>query len=412
MPKTRRRLRVAAMVAVALTLILAEIGSEAAYADGTPSAPSGLVAVTGNGSVTVSFTGSNSAGGSPILYYRVSVFVYGQDTELRADGAASPITVHGLTNGVTYTAKVKARNSSGFGTSSEPTPSFVPAEDESSDPGTTTSTTSATSSMTSDTSSTSSVSSTTTSPPGARAPGDVLDLRLWRLNLPVDPKGGTSGESALVKQPKVLTYTDTSFALNPAGDGVVFTAGVGGATTENSRYARSELRELSPSGSLAAWKADSGTHRMTVTGSVDHLPVNKPQVSAAQIHGSSDLPLIVMATGFCDARCNHDSRTRTIPSGTVRLLTKENGDTSSGVLDPDYALGSRYTLTVEVRGGVATLTYTNLASHFGSTRSFGVTSGQGLYFKAGAYTLSNLKSDAASDYGQTTISALSVTHTP
>jgi Alginate lyase/Fibronectin type III domain len=412
MPKTRRRLRVAAMVAVALTLILAKIDSEAAYADGTPSAPSGLVAVTGNGSVTVSFTGSSSAGGSPILYYRVSVFVNGQDTELRADGAASPITVHGLTNGVTYTAKVKARNSSGFGTSSKPTPSLVPADDESSDPGTTTSTTSTTSATSSTTSDTSSTSSTTTSPPAARAPGDVLDLRLWRLNLPVDSKGGTSGESALVKQPKVLTYSDTSFALNPAGDGVVFTAGVGGATTENSRYARSELRELSPSGSLAAWKADSGTHRMTVTGSVDHLPVNKPQVSAAQIHGSSDLPLIVMATGYCDARCNHDSRTRTIPPGTVRLLTKENGDTSSGVLDPDYALGSRYTLTVEVRGGGATLTYTNLASHFASTRSFGVTSGQGLYFKAGAYTLSNLKSDAASDYGQTTISALSVTHTP
>src|SRR3954452_1526811 len=162
MPKTRRRLRVAAMVAVALTLILAKIGSEAAYADGTPNAPSGLVAVTGNGSVTVSFTGSSSAGGAPVLYYRVSVFMNGQDTELRADGAASPITVHGLTNGVTYTAKVKARNSSGFGTSSKPTPSFVPADDESSDPGTTTSTTSSTSSSTTSTSSTAASTTTTT----------------------------------------------------------------------------------------------------------------------------------------------------------------------------------------------------------------------------------------------------------
>jgi hypothetical protein len=242
-------------------------------------------------------------------------------------------------------------------------------------------------------------------------PGDVLDLRPWRLNLPVDSKGGTSGESALVKQPKVFTYTDPSFALNEARDGVVFTAFVDGATTENSKYARSELRELSASGSLAAWSARSGTHTMTVTGSVDHLPVNKPQVSAAQIHGSSDLPLIVMATGACDAPCDHDPRTRAIPPGHVQLMTKENNDTSRQVLDPDYVLGSRYTLTIEARAGVATLTYTNLASRFSSTASFPVASKQDLYFKAGCYTLSNLNSDAASAYGRTTINALSVTHT-
>jgi hypothetical protein len=387
------------MVAVTLVLILAKVGSEAAYAGGSPSAPTGLVAVAGNGSVRVWFTGSSSAGGSPIRYYRVSIFVDGQDTELRTDGTTSPITVYGLANGATYTAKVKARNSSGFGTSSKPTPPFVPAGDGTHDRATTTGTTTGT------------AAGTTTSAPAARVPSAVLDLRRWRLNLPVDSKGGTSGESALVRQPEVLTYTDTSFAVNPAGDGVVFTAGAGGATTENSRYARSELRELSASGSLAAWRAASGTHTMTVLGSVDHLPGNKPQVSAAQIHGSSDIPLIVMATGYCDARCNHDSRTRTIPPGTVRLLTKENDDSSSGVLDPDYALGSRYILTVQVRAGLATLTYKNLRSGFVGMRSFRVTSGQGLYFKAGAYTLSNLKTDATSAYGQTTINALSVTHT-
>src|SRR5437868_601373 len=114
-------MRVAAMVALALVLTLAKLSSEAAYAGGTPSAPSNLVAVAGNGSVTVSFTGSTSAGSSPIIYYRVSIFLKGKDTEYHADGT-SPITVRGLANGVAYTAKVKARNSSGFGSSSKPTP--------------------------------------------------------------------------------------------------------------------------------------------------------------------------------------------------------------------------------------------------------------------------------------------------
>jgi hypothetical protein len=398
------------MVTVALVLTLAKLGSEAAYAGGTPSAPTALVAVAGNGSVRVWFTGSRSAGSSRILYYRVSIFRDGQDTEFHADGTTSPITVRGLTDGVNYTAKVKARGGSGFGTSSKPTPAFVPGltTRPATRPATSAAATTATSAATSRT-----PTATTTRPLAAvRVPGDVLDLRRWRLNLPVDSRGGTSGESALVRQPNLLRYTDSSFAVNRAGDGVVFRAGVGGATTENSKYARSELRELSASGSLAAWRAASGTHTMRVTGSIDHLPDGKPQVSAAQIHGSSDIPLILMATGRCDARCNHDTRTRSIPSRTVRLLTKENDNASSAVLDPDYALGNRYTLTVQVRARLATLTYENLASGFASSRSFRVTSGQGLYFKAGAYTLSNLKSDAASTYGQTTINALSVTHTP
>jgi hypothetical protein len=322
--------------------------------------------------------------------------------------------VRGLGNGVAYTAKVKARNSSGFGTSSKPTAAFVPSAGSSSGdptPTTTTSTTTSATESSSSTTSTSTTSTTTTRPPAARVPGDVLDLHRWRLNLPVDSKGRTSGDSALVRQPALLTYTDPSFAVNAAGDGVEFTAGVGGATTENSKYARSELRELSASGSLAAWSATSGTSTLTLTGSVDRLPATKPQVSVAQIHGSSDLPLIVMATGSCDAPCSHDTLTRAIPPGHVQLMTKENGDTSRGVLDPDYTLGSRYTLAVQTQGAVVTLTYKNLASGFTSTRSFPIASRQPLYFKAGCYTLSNLKSDAASAYGRATINAISVTHT-
>src|SRR4051812_34621145 len=331
------------MVVLALVLTLARLGSAAADRSGTPGPPTGLVAVVGDGSVRVWFDGSSSAGASPIRHYRVSIFLEGQDTEFHTDGTTSPITVRGLTNGVSYTAKVKARNGSGFGTSSKPTPALVPrGKAAATSPGTITSTTTSASTAPS-TRTTPPARTRTTSASSVRVPGDVLDLRRWRLNLPVDSKHATSGESALVRQPALLGYTDSSFAVNPAGDGAVFRAGVGGATTENSEYARSELRELSASGSLAAWRAASGTHTMRITGSIDHLPLNRPQVSAAQIHGGSDIPLIVMATGHCDAYCNHDSRTRTIPAGTVRLLTKENDGTSYGLLDPGYVLGSRYT---------------------------------------------------------------------
>src|SRR4051812_5525942 len=107
------------MVALALFLTLAKLGSAVANQGGTRGAPTGLVAVAGDGSVRVWFNGASSAGASQIRYYRVSIFLQGEDTEFHADGTTSPITVRGLTNGVAYTAKVKARNSSGFGTSSK-----------------------------------------------------------------------------------------------------------------------------------------------------------------------------------------------------------------------------------------------------------------------------------------------------
>src|SRR5205085_1992680 len=138
--------------------------------------------------------GSTDAGASPILYYRVSLFLNGKDTDYHADSATSPITVSGLPNGVAFTAKVKARNSSGFGASSKPTPAFVPSAEGSSSPeptiGTTTSTTASittsdtTNTTTNDTTSTTTgettatataTSSTTTTASAARVPGDVLD---------------------------------------------------------------------------------------------------------------------------------------------------------------------------------------------------------------------------------------------
>jgi Alginate lyase/Fibronectin type III domain len=413
--KKQRRVRGAAIGAVALALVLIKISSAPAYASGTPSAPSNVVAVAGNGSVSVSFTSSSSAGTSSILYYRVSIFENGKDTAYHADGTTSPITVKGLTNGVAYTAKVKARNGSGFGSSSTRTPPFVPGADGSDTPGPTTTT-----------STTATIPPSTTTPPastettstgadggGQLLPGEVLDLHDWRLGLPTDSKGGTKGTSRQIKQPRLLTYTDKNFFVNPTADGVVFTAGVGGATTPGSKYPRSELREITPSGALAAWSVASGIHTMTITGSIDHLPVNKPQVVAAQIHGEDTFTFILMASGYCSATTCGDPRYANIAKGTVQLVTKENGDRSSAVVDPDYALGTRYTVTIQVAaGGATTITYRNLASGYTSTRSFTMTSTEGQYFKAGCYTQSDLKRDSPSAFGQTTINALTVTHTP
>src|SRR5213078_3090969 len=88
-----------------------------------PGAPTIGTATPGNGQATVSFTPPASNGGSAITGYTMSCGAFS------ASGAASPITVTGLTNGTTYGCTVTATNATGTGPASgsaSVTPATVP----------------------------------------------------------------------------------------------------------------------------------------------------------------------------------------------------------------------------------------------------------------------------------------------
>ncbi|ULO10558.1 S-layer homology domain-containing protein [Paenibacillus sp. 19GGS1-52] len=74
-----------------------------------PMAPTNINAIAGNGQVTVSFTPPTDNGGSLITGYAVIDSL----GNILATGTNSPITITGLSNGVTYTFTVKAINSAG-----------------------------------------------------------------------------------------------------------------------------------------------------------------------------------------------------------------------------------------------------------------------------------------------------------
>jgi FtsP/CotA-like multicopper oxidase with cupredoxin domain len=78
-----------------------------------PGAPTGVTAVAGPGAgqATVSFTAPNPGTGGPITLYTVTASPGGNV----ATGAASPITVSGLTTGTSYTFTVTATNAEGTG---------------------------------------------------------------------------------------------------------------------------------------------------------------------------------------------------------------------------------------------------------------------------------------------------------
>lgn len=94
----------------------------AATAATTPSQPTGVTALPGNGQATVSFAASAYDGGSAILDYTATASPGG----LSATGSGSPLIVTGLANGTAYTFTVTARNAVGSSAPSSASASVTP----------------------------------------------------------------------------------------------------------------------------------------------------------------------------------------------------------------------------------------------------------------------------------------------
>lgn len=222
----------------------------------------------------------------------------------------------------------------------------------------------------------------------AELPSDVLDLTDWKLTLPIGSREAPD-EPLEIFQPELATYTiDPHFLLDATATGVVFSAHAGGVTTDNSGYPRSELREMAEGGTEnAAWSTTEGVHTMTITQFITHLPEVKPHVVAGQIHDSEDDVVMIRLEG------SH--------------LFVEGGGDELGTLEPDYALGTPFTVRLTASAGTIDVYYEDMATPTVTLDR----DADGCYFKAGAYTQSNLEQgDDADAYGEVVITELLVTH--
>ena len=114
-----RRWALPALSAVGALVIGTLVLVPSAYASVTvPGAPRGVVATPGNESAVVKWTAPLHNGGSGITRYLVTASP-GPKTCTWMSGPLT-CTVHGLTNGDTYTITVKAKNAMGFGPASAP----------------------------------------------------------------------------------------------------------------------------------------------------------------------------------------------------------------------------------------------------------------------------------------------------
>lgn len=220
-----------------------------------------------------------------------------------------------------------------------------------------------------------------TPPATGLTPSKLLGLANWKVTLPV---AGAKGTAAEITQPQLNTYSDNYFHLNGAQNGVVFNAPVNGVTTSGSSFPRSELREMS-GGQLASWSPVSGTHTMVVREAITHLPA-RGRIVSAQIHDAANDVIEIYLKGSV-------------------LYVAGDGGQNLGTLDPAYALGTPFTLQITAAGGMITVTYNGaVAVNYPSA-------GSGYYFKAGAYTQSNMSYESdPSAYGEVVIYSLQVSH--
>ncbi|MHA7941743.1 chondroitinase-B domain-containing protein [Formosa sp. 3Alg 14/1] len=120
---------------------------------------------------------------------------------------------------------------------------------------------------------------TTDSGGNAGMPSDLMaNCNQWKITYP-------TGE-----EDKTLCDEEGNefFYVNDEGNAIVFRAPVrsDNGTTPNSDNIRSELREREADGSKDIYWTTEGTHELYVKQAITHLPINKSQLVATQIHGN------------------------------------------------------------------------------------------------------------------------------
>lgn len=219
----------------------------------------------------------------------------------------------------------------------------------------------------------------------AQPPASVFDLNRWKLTLPYDT--ARAGNPDEVLHPELARFADpNAFFVSPQGDAIIFRAACGGLGTINSRYPRSELREMAPGGADEAhWDTDKGSHQLDVDLAVTHLPDVKRHVVCTQIHDKDDDLLMIRLE--------------------KKKLFVERNDLPDVSLDSNYQLGQRFRLQIITENDHVRVKYN------GQLKLDWPVSGQGCYFKAGCYTQSNAsKGDRPEAYGEVTLFRLKLTH--
>ncbi|MDH6622501.1 hypothetical protein M2271_000288 [Streptomyces sp. LBL] len=223
------------------------------------------------------------------------------------------------------------------------------------------------------------------------APGGNFDLSVWQLQEPV----GSPGSPTTISSSRLQGsngYQDAYFYTDNRDGAMTFWAPEKGVTTPNSKYARSELREMNRNGGSADWSL-SGSHQLSATLRVPSVTSN---VCVGQIHlgsgGSSTKPLVEL---YYRASGDIVVGTENSPAGGQTLHTVGH-----------VPVGKTWSYTIAVSGGdTIDLTVNGSTTHYPIPSSFFPYK---QYFKAGSYNQSS--SDSTTQGARVAFYGLNVSH--
>ncbi|MEU4625142.1 polysaccharide lyase family 7 protein [Actinoplanes sp. NPDC023801] len=205
-------------------------------------------------------------------------------------------------------------------------------------------------------------------------PGGNFELSVWSLQLP----SGSPGRPDTISPGQLEAgYTNSSFFWTDSNDGsMTFWAPEKGVTTPNSKYARSELREMNANGSAANW-ALAGNH--TLSAQLRIVSVTK-NVAVGQVK---------LGTGGPSTKPLAELYYR--PNGDIFLGTQNSPDASGQTLHKvgNVALGTRWTYVINVSGSKINLTVNGTRTTYTIPSAF---KPYRQYFKAGSYNQSSSES--------------------
>ena len=207
-------------------------------------------------------------------------------------------------------------------------------------------------------------------------PGGNFDLAIWQLQLPT----GSPGKPDTISPARLKGasgYTNPSHFWTDSNDGsMTFWAPEKGVTTPNSKYARSELREMNANGSAAYWTL-AGNH--TLSAQLRIVSVTK-NVAVGQVK---------LGTGGTSTKPLAELYYR--PNGDIYLGTQNSPDASGQTLHKvgSVPLGTKWTYVLNVNGNKINLTVDGTRTSYTIPSAFNP---YRQYFKAGSYNQSSSES--------------------
>ena len=232
-----------------------------------------------------------------------------------------------------------------------------------------------------------------------KPPGGNFNLTNFYLGLPVDSSGGTSGDSASISAAQLVAgYSNALyFYTGPVDGAMVFWAPVTGATTPNSSYPRSELREqLTPPSNSTNW-LPYGNHLLSAQCRVTQVP-STGKVIIGQIHcyTGNARPLLKLQYN----------------NGVIEALVKTNSnyDADFKFYFQNVGLSNLISYQIHQENGWLTtaINGSNQTINVFATDPDWATNG--LYFKAGSYCQDN--SGTTNEGARVAFYALSRSHAP